>query len=129
MKVRQLVGRFAGHVVEMPFHVAQSCVDAGTAEWPDKPVKVRGLTTDGQPVPPSSPHQTGAYEDRMMRADAGRKFHPLDRDRSGEPGGSLPAVERDVCDELRSEYQRLSGGKEPDKRWGEKRLREEIAKL
>lgn len=53
------------------------------------------------------------------------EFHPLDHDKDGHKGGSLPASERDVCDDLREEYE-LVAGKRADRRWGEARLREEI---
>lgn len=133
MKVRQLVGRFAGQIVEMPYHVAQSCIDAGTAEHPDKPVRVRGLDAEGQPVSQPQRSVESIAANRMIREyprrEGRRQFHPLDHDKDGALGGSLPAVERNVCDELRAEYEQKSGGQTPDKRWGEKRLREEIAKL
>lgn len=134
MKVRQLVGRFAGQIVDMPFHVAQSCVSAGTAAWPDEPVRVRGLTADGKPIVPPKPEvrPVANYADRMMAAftprDGGRQFHPLDRDKDGAPGGSVPAAEREECEALRAEYKRLCG-KDADQRWGEKRLRKEISRL
>lgn len=134
MKVRQLVGRFAGKVIDMPYHVAQSCLAAGTVEHPDRPVRVRGLDAEGKPVPPPEPRGVETIAaDRMMRdyvrKEGARQFHPLDHDRDGAPGGSLPAAERDVCDDLRAEYERKSGGQTADKRWGERRLRSEIAKL
>lgn len=53
--------------------------------------------------------------------------HPLDHDGDGVPGGSLPASERDICDQLRAEYADLTG-KAADRRWGEARLRQEIDK-
>lgn len=51
--------------------------------------------------------------------------HQLDHDGDGRPGGSLPAAERDVCDHLRAEYERITGSP-ADRRWGEARLRKEI---
>lgn len=47
MLVRQLVGRYAGHIVEMPYHVGRRCIDAGTAELPHVLREV--------PVPPAVP--------------------------------------------------------------------------
>jgi len=41
MLVRQLIGPYAGQVVEMPFHVAESCKQAGTACDPDDHDAVR----------------------------------------------------------------------------------------
>lgn len=56
---------------------------------------------------------------------AGDAAHPLDHDRDGAPGGSLPADERGL-DELRSEAKAL--GIKVDRRWGEARIRAEIDK-
>lgn len=42
MKVRSMVGRHYGEIVDMPYHVAQACLANGTALHPDAPVKVRG---------------------------------------------------------------------------------------
>lgn len=53
--------------------------------------------------------------------------NPFDHNDSGTPGGSLPAAERDVCDELRAEYFTVTGN-QAYRRWGEPRLRAEIAK-
>jgi hypothetical protein len=50
---------------------------------------------------------------------------PFDHDRNGAAGGSLPTAERGL-DALRSEARGL--GISVDNRWGEKRLRDEIAK-
>lgn len=50
---------------------------------------------------------------------------PLDHDRDGAPGGSLPAGDRGL-DALREEAR--AAGVTVDNRWGEKRLREEIEK-
>lgn len=49
----------------------------------------------------------------------------FDHDADGKPGGSLPADERGL-DDLRDEAEAL--GIKADKRWGEARLRDEIAK-
>lgn len=49
--------------------------------------------------------------------------HPLDHDRDGRPGGSMPASARDL-DELRAEAARL--GIKVDGRWGARRLRAAI---
>lgn len=47
MRVRQLVGRYAGKIIEMPFHVAQACLAAGTAAHPDDELRnVRGITVE-----------------------------------------------------------------------------------
>lgn len=62
MRVRQLIGRYAGQVVDMDPVAAQNCVVAGTAAWPDDPVHVKGLPplrdedgdleqTDASPTP------------------------------------------------------------------------------
>jgi hypothetical protein len=51
-------------------------------------------------------------------------FAKFDRNGDGVPGGSLPASERGL-DELKSEAESL--GITIDRRWGEKRLRAEIA--
>lgn len=50
MLVRQLVGRFAGQIIEMPYHVAQSCLANGTAALPDAEVRIRGLELTAPPV-------------------------------------------------------------------------------
>ena len=49
----------------------------------------------------------------------------LDHDGDGNPDGSLPASERGL-DDLRAEAEAL--GIKADRRWGEARLRDEIAK-
>lgn len=49
--------------------------------------------------------------------------HPLDHDRDGRPGGSLPAGERGLED-LRA--QAAARGIKVDRRWGERRLRAEL---
>jgi hypothetical protein len=53
------------------------------------------------------------------------KFSPLDLDRNGQPGGSLPADQRggDIA-ALRAKAEGL--GVTVDKRWGAPRLRKEI---
>ncbi|GEM_PF-3589151 len=43
MKVRQLVGRLAGQIVDMPYAEATSCVGCGTAAWPEDTPRVKGL--------------------------------------------------------------------------------------
>jgi len=55
----------------------------------------------------------------------GRPRNPFDRNGDGRPGGSLPAALRGL-DDLRDEAKSL--GVDVDNRWGERRLREEIAK-
>lgn len=63
MKVRQLVGRLAGHIVDMPYHVAQACLANGTAVHPDQEVtNVRGL-------PPFRGDVEEAAADRMIRPE------------------------------------------------------------
>jgi hypothetical protein len=52
--------------------------------------------------------------------------HPLDLDGDGAPGGSLPEEERGL-EALQAEAEAL--GIAVDRRWGEKRLRAEIAKV
>lgn len=49
----------------------------------------------------------------------------LDHDGDGAAGGSLPSTERGL-DELRAEAEAL--GVKADRRWGEARIRDEIAK-
>lgn len=50
--------------------------------------------------------------------------HPLDHDKDGRPGGSLPAAQRDL-DDLRVQYEELFGSA-PDRRWGAPRLQSAI---
>lgn len=52
MRVKQLVGAYAGQIVDMPFHVAKRCVANGTAEPPDGPVKgdLDPVTKKAEPV-------------------------------------------------------------------------------
>lgn len=67
MFVRQLVGRLAGQIIDMPFTVAQSCIASGTAVLPDAPVNVKGLEIP-QPVPVAEvpkPVVAGGYTVRM----------------------------------------------------------------
>lgn len=49
---------------------------------------------------------------------------PLDHDGDGRKGGSKPASDREI-DDLRSQYEELFG-EVPDRRWGDKRIREAI---
>ena len=56
-------------------------------------------------------------------ADGATELHPLDHDRDGRPGGSLPAGERGLED-LRA--QAAARGIKVDRRWGERRLRAEL---
>ncbi len=39
MRVKQLVGAYAGQIVDMPFHVAKRCIANGTAEPPEGVIK------------------------------------------------------------------------------------------
>lgn len=87
---------------------------------------VRGLEGEGYIEPLGKTKDAGpSPEDKMMPALENK--HPLDGDGDGRPGGSLPASERDVCDDLRAEYEAVTGER-ADMRWGERRLRQEIAK-
>lgn len=76
----------------------------------------------------------GAYDADVLRNSPwvsiseapASKADPLDHDGDGKKGGAKPDDGDDVAD-LRAAYTELTGD-EPDKRWGEKRLRDEIAK-
>lgn len=71
MKVRQLVGRFAGCIIDMPFHVAQACLSNGTAALPDGVLpKVRGLKIrdDIEDVAPNRMITTAQIETRAPKA-------------------------------------------------------------
>ncbi len=48
MRVVQLIGPYAGQVVEMPHHVGTSCIASGTACLPGKVhlMSIKGLNTD-----------------------------------------------------------------------------------
>ncbi len=49
-RVRQLVGPQAGQIVEMPFAVAGACLVAGTAQEPDKDVRIPGRVISSDPA-------------------------------------------------------------------------------
>ena len=71
MKVRQLVGRFAGRIIEMPHHIAQACLSNGTAALPDGDMpKVRGLKIldDIEDVAPNRMITAAQIETRAPRA-------------------------------------------------------------
>ncbi|HUS98336.1 MAG TPA: hypothetical protein VMX97_16550 [Hyphomicrobiaceae bacterium] len=55
MLVRQLIGRLAGTVIEMPFAEAQACLATGTVAKFDAPVAVKGLQVSTLPPPPAAP--------------------------------------------------------------------------
>lgn len=86
-----------------------------------------------QPAPAVATNKSGADAgtsaagplDVAINPSTSDDTHPLDHDADGRPGGSLPAAERNVCEELREEYERLTGSS-ADRRWGEARLRQEI---
>jgi hypothetical protein len=61
----------------------------------------------------------------IKRAIPARPISPFDHDGDGHEGGSLPAAQR-VLDDLRAEAE--AAGVKVNRRWGERRLREEIAK-
>ncbi|BEV43930.1 hypothetical protein [Afipia carboxidovorans] len=69
----------------------------------------------------STPEEIAA----AVAAQASAAGRPFDHDGDGKPGGSLPSVERGL-DDLRAKAESL--GIKVDKRWGEARLRDEIAK-
>lgn len=81
----------------------------------------RSRSVDTDKAKQMKPAQSqGGYQTRVMDA-AG----PLDHDQNGAPGGALPATERGL-DALREQASEL--GVHVDNRWGERRLRDEIAK-
>jgi hypothetical protein len=60
MKVLQLVGRFAGQIIDLPYHEAQNCLACGTAADPEKTLpRMHGLTVNATkeepPAPPAPP--------------------------------------------------------------------------
>ena len=59
-----------------------------------------------------------------VTVEAPQVFHPLDHDKDGEKGGSLPAAERGK-DEIWAELE--ARGIEYDRRWGMKRLQSLLA--
>ena len=81
MKVRQLVGRFAGQIVDMPYHVAQACLATGTAALPDKEVtNIRGMkiragieAAEETRMVTADQYETKGDDDRPMKR---RKFRP-----------------------------------------------------
>jgi len=130
MLVRQLVGRFAGQIVDMPFHVATACLANGTTEHPDAPVRVRGLNAEGAP---STEGRAAANigANRMMEGYPTRsgslQLRPGDDTPEAANEGATADAE-DPLQALRAEYQELSG-EAADGRWGEPRLRAEINKI
>lgn len=51
MQVRQLVGRRAGEVLEMPYDVARRCIEAGTATRLTEEVSPPRVRAEAQPKP------------------------------------------------------------------------------
>ncbi len=60
MRVRQLIGIYVGQIIEVPYHVAQRCMNAQppTMCIPGKEPKIRGMVLvdpepEVQPAPPA----------------------------------------------------------------------------
>lgn len=68
MLVRQLIGPLAGEVVEMPYHVAQNCLAAGTVCLPDASPAVKGLRVEPESAPEPAPRQDVAEEPAAVDA-------------------------------------------------------------
>lgn len=85
MLVRQLTGRLAGQVIDMPFAEAQACLANGSVAPPEEQPRVRGLA-----IPDDDPYlRTNAAPDSTGEPE------PADEDRRDETllGSSvLPAV-------------------------------------
>lgn len=50
MLVRQLIGARAGDIVEMPAHIARSCLDRGTAQPPEAAWPIAAVAEVVQPA-------------------------------------------------------------------------------
>lgn len=114
----------AGRRVAAPVAEAIPAItpEAIPADWHELPwpiLKELAEKTKGGPVS-GRPEALAVMEKAAVS-------HPFDHDGDGNPGGSLPATERGVCEDLRAEYERVSG-KPADMRWGDDRLKREIAK-
>lgn len=53
MFVRQLVGRLAGELVEMPYAAARGCLDAGTVRLPEAEPQARAVVAEPQAADPA----------------------------------------------------------------------------
>jgi hypothetical protein len=76
MLVRQLIGGLAGQIVDMPYHVAQSCIANGTAALPDAEVRVRGLDVAGPPSPRVDVPEDWKSLHHLARMSLARKVNP-----------------------------------------------------
>lgn len=77
MKVRQLVGRLAGHIIDMPKTVAETCIANGTAAHIGREPRIRGLTL--QPV---APKPEAVKMPALMNAEvSGGRAQPAAEDR------------------------------------------------
>lgn len=91
------------------------------------PEIARALIAKGAAVVPGAARGECVEGDDDAPAITTRQFHPLDHDKDGKKGGSLPSGQRDELADLQAEFVALTG-QEPDKRWGRARLEAEIAK-
>jgi len=62
MLVKQLVGRYAGQIVDLPYAEATACLAAGTVCKPDETPRIRGAHMDA----PASENTVPAGEGRNI---------------------------------------------------------------
>lgn len=123
---RTLVGDYGAlaknEVAEIPDDLARRLIRRGSVVAVADKLAPDEMTDDSGGNPDAS---AAGPLDVATNPSTSDDTHPLDHDADGRPGGSLPAAERNVCEELREEYERLTGSS-ADRRWGEARLRQEI---
>ena len=80
MEVKQLIGRFTGQIIDMPYAEATACIAAGTACLPDEqPTNIRGLQGTGE-------SQGSGQEPRRAAAGPGAVAPILPRQCAGLDG-------------------------------------------
>ena len=98
MQVRQLVGRYAGHVNEMPYHEAQNCLAAGTVGLPEDSPRVKGLNVQPEEPAPvvetveaEAPVETEAQPETEPEAPASEPSAVSDEDAEAPAPEKHPA--------------------------------------
>lgn len=95
MKVIQLVGRFAGQEVDLPYAEAQACLAGGTVVLPDETPRVKGLK-----VPP--PKTPLAEVIAMAAKGSGVPFLTFKSEASRHLGENMPGKKAAIVKALKA---------------------------